>query len=256
MPCRVSACRLFHVYAPRTKGVLAVSYLKLKRVQWTLAIFLITSLLLRSFPGIDIAVSKFFFDEGFYSSAAWWATASRRAIVWFLALSVGSAVAVSVFNRWTGRNLWDMHGRKACYLFLVLAIGAGLIVNVTLKDHFGRARPRDIAEFGGTRQFTPAFVISHECARNCSFPSGEAAAAFFFLALATALRRKRALFLAGLLFATLVSLSRLAVGAHFFSDIVVSFFIMWILSDVLSHYMLAADSRHLYAQTLPGRSAG
>jgi lipid A 4'-phosphatase len=233
-----------------------VGYFKLKRAQWTLAGFLITALLLRYFPGIDLAVSKLFFDEAFHSSTNWWAKDSRKAVDWFLSVSIVSAVAAFIFNRWAGRNLWDMHGRKVCYLLLVLAIGAGLVVNVMLKDHFGRARPRDIVEFGGPKQFTPAFVISHECARNCSFPSGEAAAAFFSLALATALRRKRALFLAGILFATLVSLSRLAVGAHFFSDILVSFFVMWILSDVLSHYMLSAESRHLYAQTLPGRSTG
>jgi hypothetical protein len=43
---------------------------------------------------------------------------------------------------------------------------------------------------------------------------------------------------AGISFGALVSVSRLAVGAHFFSDVVVSFFVMWIRSDVLHHYML------------------
>ena len=60
----------------------------------------------------------------------------------------------------------------------MLVLGAGLVVNGILKDDFGRARPRDIEAFGGSSQFTPAFVVSHECDRNCSFSSGDGAGAF------------------------------------------------------------------------------
>jgi lipid A 4'-phosphatase len=115
-----------------------------------------------------------------------------------------------------------------------------LIVNVVFKDHFGRARPRDIEEFGGSKRFTPAFVISSECDSNCSFSSGEGAAGFFSMALALALSRRRAIFLAAVAMGSLVSLSRIAAGAHFFSDTVVSFFVMLILSDVLFYYVVSS----------------
>jgi membrane-associated PAP2 superfamily phosphatase len=52
-----------------------------------------------------------------------------------------------------------------------------------------------------------------------------------------ALSRKRAMFVAGIGLGSLVSLSRVASGAHFFSDTVVSFFVMLIVADVLYHYM-------------------
>ena len=47
----------------------------------------------------------------------------------------------------------------------------------------GAARGRSqIAEFGGDKRFTPAFVPSDQCARNCSFPAGDPAVGFYFVA--------------------------------------------------------------------------
>lgn len=215
-----------------------VSYLKLTRARIILACFLMSSLLLSGFPAIDLIISKLFFDEGFYLREQWWQGWIREGLVYFLCLSMASVVAVYVFNRLSKRNLYRIDGIKVCYLFLVLILGAGLIVNVIFKDNFGRARPRDIQEFGGSKRFTPAFAVSDECDRNCSFSSGEGAGGFFSLALALALSRRRAVFLAGVGLGMLVSWSRIASGAHFFSDTVVSFFVMLIFTDVLHHYMV------------------
>ena len=44
--------------------------------------------------------------------------------------------------------------------------------------------------------------------------------------------------LAAFAYGTVVSFSRVATGAHFFSDSVVSFFVMLISADVLYHYLL------------------
>jgi lipid A 4'-phosphatase len=128
------------------------------------------------------------------------------------------------------------------YLLLVLTVGAGLIVNVGLKDNFGRARPRDIAEFGGTKQFTAAYVVGRECNTNCSFSSGDAAGGFFSLALALALSRRRAVLAAAVAVGIVVSLARIASGAHFFSDTVVSFFVMLMVADVLHFYVVLTSA--------------
>jgi lipid A 4'-phosphatase len=219
-----------------------VGYLKRKRGRMIVACFLISSLLLAVFPGIDISVSRIFFDEGFRLRGKWWQAVFQEGIGYFICLSMASVAAVYVFNRLFRRQLWKVDGRKVCYLSLVLILGAGLIVNVLLKDNFGRARPRDIAEFGGEKVFTPAFVVSRECNTNCSFSSGDSAAAFFSLALALALSRKRAWFAAAIGLGIAISLSRIAVGAHFFSDTVVSFFVMLITADVLYHHMFQVSS--------------
>lgn len=223
---------------PLGDGGLLVSYLKRKRGRMIVACFLISSLLLAAFPHIDLFISSVFYDKGFHLRDRWWQTFLQDGLSYFLFLSMVLVVGAYLFNSLSRRNLWKIDGRKVCYLFLVLIVGAGLVVNVILKDSFGRARPRDVIEFGGAKVFTPAFVVSRECNTNCSFSSGDGAGAFFSLALAMALSRRRALFVAGIGLGVVVSLSRIAVGAHFFSDAVVSFFVMLITADVLYHYMI------------------
>ena len=143
-----------------------------------LASFLIASLLFVQFPEIDLGVARMLFDDGFYLRGPWTALA-HDSVLYFLGLSLFSVVGLYFYNRFFGRNVCGIDGRKVSYLFLVLILGAGLIVNGVFKDDFGRARPRDIVEFGGSKRFTPAFVISRECDRNCSFSSGDGAGASF-----------------------------------------------------------------------------
>lgn len=216
-----------------------MQYFRLGRSQVILASFLMFSLLVATFPSIDIAISQLFFHGGF-PRAQWWQSLLHDSLNWFLGLSLGLVTAIYVFNRVFRRKICNVDGRRVAYLFLVLIIGAGLIVNWTLKDNFGRARPRDVAEFGGHKTFTPAFVVSHECRTNCSFSSGDAAGGFFSLALVFALaRRRRAALVAGLAIGGIESLARISSGAHFFSDTGVSFFVMLITADVLYFYMVA-----------------
>src|SRR5215218_7082625 len=140
-------------------------YLFLRRSQIILASFAIASLLLAVFPTVDIHISRIFFQGTFPDR--WWQKLLHEYVGLFLTLSLLAILALYACNRLSKRNVCCVDGRKVVYLFLVVILGAGLIVNVGLKDHFGRARPRDIEEFGGAKQFTAAFVVSHECARNC-----------------------------------------------------------------------------------------
>lgn len=217
---------------------LVVSYLELKRARIILGCFLMSALVLLAFPAIDISISRIFFEQGFHLKDQWWYSLVRDGLTYLLGLSMIAILGIYVFNRLSKRDLCRIDGRKVSYLFLVLIFGAGLVVNVIFKDSFGRARPRDIDEFGGSKQFTPAFVISDQCDTNCSFSSGEGAAGFFSLALALALSRRRAVLLAALGLGGLVSFLRVAAGAHFFSDTIVSFFVMLIFTDVLYYYVV------------------
>jgi lipid A 4'-phosphatase len=225
-------------------------YLRLRRSQIILASFVILSVLLTTFPAIDLFISRSFF-HGSFQQTQWWQRLLHEGIGWFLGASLLAVVALYAWNRLSKRNLLGVDGKRVLYLFLVLIIGAGLIVNVVFKDHFGRARPRDVAEFGGSKIFTPPFTISNECSTNCSFSSGDGAAAFFSLALALALSRKRRLFAAALALGVLVSLARISAGAHFFSDTVVSFFVMLIVADVLFYYMVLTKQERETPKTEP-----
>ena len=216
-------------------------YFKLRRSRIALGSFLAFAVLMTTAPGIDLAVSRFFYDGNSFLRARAFQSAQQLVLLLFLCISTAGVIAIYAYNRRFARNLSGIDGRRVVFLLLVLGLGPGLIVNTTLKDNFGRARPRDITEFGGSKQFTPAFVVSRECNKNCSFSSGDAAGGFFAIALALALTRRRAVFVAALLFGAAISLSRVASGAHFFSDTVVSFFIMLILSDLLHHYVVLSD---------------
>ena len=193
-----------------------MSYLRLRRTHTILACFVTSSVLLAAFSDVDIRISRLFFENGFYLANQGWTRLMHDAVRYFILVSMISVVGIYVFNRLSKRSLCAIDGRKVVYLLLVLILGAGLIVNAGLKDSFGRARPRDIEEFGGGLAFTPAFVMSSACNSNCSFGFG-----------------------------VMVSVSRIASGAHFFSDTVVSFFVMLIVADALHHHMFSTSPEPL-----------
>jgi len=216
-----------------------MEYLKLRRSQVILGSFAIFALFVTAFPGVDIAISSLFFDGKSFLRDQWWQKFLQQALGYFIPLSVGVVATLYACNRLFRKNICGVDGRRVVYVILVLAIGCGFIVNFGLKDHFHRARPRDVVEFNGTRVFTPAFQVSNQCKTNCSFSSGDAAGGFFSLALALALSRRRAAYAAALAVGVVMSIARISSGAHFFSDTVTSFFVMLIVADVLFFYLLA-----------------
>ena len=119
--------------------------------------------------------------------------------------------------------LWTDWRRSALFILLFIAIGPGLTVNILLKEQVGRARPREIIEFGGSHQFTQ-FWQTGDAGSNSSFPSGHAAIAFFTIAPWFPLRRRHhktasAFLGVGLSFGVLVGIARMLQGGHFASDI-------------------------------------
>lgn len=215
-----------------------MNYLRLRRGRVIVGSFLLFAGFILTFPDVDLHVSGFFYDGHKFLTNQWWQNLLRDGLGYFLGISFCGVVAVYLWNRRFGAHIGNVDGRRVAYLLLVGVIGAGLIVNVVFKNHFGRARPRDVAEFGGTRHFTPPFIPTNQCRTNCSFSSGDAAGAFFAIALASALSQRRRYLAAAVGFGIVVSIARISAGAHFFSDTVTSFFVMLIVSDVLFHYMV------------------
>jgi lipid A 4'-phosphatase len=130
-------------------------------------------------------------------------------------------------------KLFD-HKRRALFLLCALLLGPGLFVNVTLKDNsIGRARPEQTVAFGGEARFTSAFEYSGECEKNCSFTSGHASIGFVLIAAAWAARR-RYYFIAGCILGGLLGVVRIAQGAHFLSDVLFSFWAVYLVSLFLA----------------------
>ena len=61
-----------------------MNYLKLRRAQWILASFVGSSLFLMAFSGIDLRVSRFFYDRGFAAAGQGWQTILHEGMGWFL----------------------------------------------------------------------------------------------------------------------------------------------------------------------------
>lgn len=215
-----------------------MQYLRLKRSQIILGAFFLFSLFALAFPEMDLRISRLFYDHQFFLRDQWWQRVLQVGLGYFLMAALGAVVACYVRNKVLKRCQCVVDGRKVAYVLLVMIIGAGLIVNAGLKNNFGRARPRDVAEFGGTKEFTPPFVLSQQCHTNCSFSSGDSAGAFFSLALVMAFRRRRNWMIAAITLGAIVSFGRIAAGAHFFSDTVVSFFVMLLMADALYYYVV------------------
>jgi len=111
---------------------------------------------------------------------------------------------------------------------VALLIGPVLIINVVLKNHYGRTRPVHITEFEGKARFTSVFTLSDQCKQNCSFSSGHAAGAFFLCIFAMGRRSKMLWLLTGSL-ALLTCLARISQGGHFISDAYASgVIVLWV----------------------------
>lgn len=179
-------------------------------------------------PRIDIAVAGWFHvaGAGFPAAESGIAVALRDLLrLSFDAICV-VVLALLVRAAWQGHRA-AVPARLWGFVATVLVVGPGLLANALFKEHWGRARPDAILAFGGDRVFSPPFLITDQCARNCSFVSGEAAAwaavsIAFGVLLWASMPPARRLWLVVVLAvpALLAGYLRIAMGRHFLSDVV------------------------------------
>ncbi len=203
-------------------------------------LFILSSLLFVLYPQIDIEFSSLFYDanEKFYLAHKWWVLVIYHSVKYFIIFSLVVAIGVTSYNYFKNRSILNMTGKKLAFLLLVLALGPGLIVNWVFKENFGRARPQNTEIFGASKAFTPAFVISSECETNCSFSCGHASGAFFAIALALLATKRKKLYLSlAIVYGFLVGLGRVIQGGHYLSDVIVSFFVVFIVSKIIYYFM-------------------
>ena len=159
--------------------------------------------------------------------------------LWVGTVLVAPAVAALVIKLILPRRKLLVSGRAIVFLIATLALAPGLLVNVVLKDHWGRPRPIDVTQFGGTEHFVAWWDPRGDCPNNCSFVSGDVAGAFWTIApAALAPPQWRALaYGAALALGAGMAAVRVMAGGHFVSDVVFAgiftFLIIWIVHGLI-----------------------
>jgi lipid A 4'-phosphatase len=200
-----------------------------------LALWVTLAIVLNGEPGIDLAVSRLFFLEfpcaegsprqvcgAFTLSASGFWTVLRELFHYVPAAAAAVVAALLARDLNAGQRLSEPRPLYSLTALAAFLAGPGLLVNLLLKEHWGRPRPASTDLFGGDLPFVPAGQWSDACASNCSFVSGEASAAFWLICLIPLLPARWvrpggplivaiAIFTAGL---------RVAFGGHYLSDVV------------------------------------
>jgi lipid A 4'-phosphatase len=206
-------------------------------------------------PGLDLWVSGLFFASktGFdgFASGIW---NQLRLAIWRVSEIV---LALSILAYLTQRlapfPLLRATRRLSGFTAALYLVGPGLLVDVVLKPLWGRARPAQVTEFGGTLTFTPPHVLSHQCTGNCSFVAGEVAGAValavvLFLVVdrlksRITLSRRRIAQGVILLVPLFVGVQRIAAGRHFLSDVLLSAIFILLCAVLLKALILQPRSR-------------
>jgi len=184
-----------------------------------------------AWPELDLAVARWFAPpDGYVQAKAWWWVQVINLYVpaifrWMIFAALGLWMVATQRDRW---KQWRL---PLAFFILSGALGPGLVVNSVFKEHWQRARPYEVVNFGGTEQFTRAGVITDQCDNNCSFVSGHVSCGFFFasLMLVQAQRRRRWA-LVGCMAGAVIAFARMADMAHWLSDTLWAAPITWACS--------------------------
>jgi len=216
------------------------------------------SALFLAFPVIDLAVTDLFFraGDGFAASQVPVLKAFRKTsdiVLGLLMLGLLGRLASALAHH--GSDAFTV-ARRCCYLLVALALGPGLVVNGILKSQWGRPRPIAIDAFGGDAPYQPVWRISDWCQNNCSFVSGEASSAVWFVAALVLVpaRYRLAVGIPVVAYAVLLSANRIAFGGHFLSDVVLSWTISGLVFAALYRLMVSAPGVAQRARALGRRS--
>lgn len=211
------------------------------------------------FPAIDRTVAAWFFVESPCSPEKTARSVcgdfplrysppfvALRQFLQYLPVALAAALAAaSIVWFATGRKPASRRSLQGAAVFWTYVLSVGLLVNGFFKEFWGRPRPHQTDLFGGNFPFVPAGEITSYCTSNCSFISGEAAAAAWLTCLVTLLPRQYAsLKSAGYLLAATLAVSasvlRMSFGAHYLSDVVIAS-----LATLLVFSLLAMASARL-----------
>ncbi|WP_137153988.1 phosphatase PAP2 family protein [Rhizobium sp. FKL33] len=228
------------------RNALSYTLLALVAAVVTLGVF-------HAFPGLDLAAAKLFchayapgdamfagrYCPGFPAQDDWRLRAVRK-VLFYLPPMAATLFAVDMLYRRAVTPPWLCRGYRleAMALLAYLAVPICL-VNGVFKEYSGRPRPYDTTLFGGDLNFVSVADFTGACTRNCSFVSGEAAAAGWLLGVALILPSRYSLLRLALIVASIVTpVLRVAMGGHYLSDALLG----WLAGAISLPLMMVASS--------------
>lgn len=159
----------------------------------------------------------------------------RDTALWVGTVIIAPVIGALVLKLVLPKRKMLVPGRAVLFLIATMALGPGLLVNVVLKEHWGRPRPIDVTQFGGEHQYVRWWDPRGDCPSNCSFVSGDVSGAYWTLAPAalTPPQWRVVAYGAALALGSGMGALRVMAGGHFVSDVIFSgvftFLIIWLM---------------------------
>jgi len=178
------------------------------------------------FPAVDLWASGLFYSDetGFRAQSDPFLRRLRHLGPYLVRIIAIASVAVLLLKLLLPGRRPLVPLRAPLFLLTTLILGPGVLVNLILKNNWGRPRPVMVEQFGGDLPYQPVWWPTNLCDTNCSFVSGEASAGIWLVAavflVPAAWRVAVACFVLPLAF--VLSVNRIAFGGHFLSDTLLS----------------------------------
>ena len=238
------------------------------RLLWALFFFCVA--VFAKFPALDLIVSSRYFDAdrgGFLHAQAplvlWlydWTPPIGRGLALLAALHALLAPWLARALRASGKadaaRRCEGPWRHVSTVFVCAALlGPGLVIEGVFKNTVGRPRPVQVEAFGGPQAFQGPFAVGENPGSHRSFCSSHAAAGFALMGLGLtcgATWRRRWL-LIGLVSGAVIGAGRIMQGGHFLSDVIFSFYAVWMSCELVAWLDRRRLSRHRRPPSRPNR---
>ena len=170
-----------------------VRFIKANPVATCLLLVAVASAVFLVFPGIDLWFSELFYRSrgGFWlrrNDALAFFRSTNDALIAVIVVALIASVAVKLARP---EKPSPIPPNVIVFLLSTLLLGPLLLVNVILKNNWGRPRPVEVDLFGGEAPYVEVWRITGWCDDNCSFVSGEASSGIWFVAVAMVLPKIR-----------------------------------------------------------------
>lgn len=197
-------------------------------------LFILSSLVLAFYPSADIGFSsifyrgnnQFFVQHYLVSSSYFYEFVIRDVLMPLIVVFLLFFPIILKFSKYLKTKFHQYNFKIIDIFFIwVSAILVTGVVSSLLKNLWGRARPVDTTIFDGDKIFTPWTFYSTQCLDNCSFVSGDASVGFFIACFYYITKNNKFIYLS-IIAGLIIGIVRIGAGAHFLSDILMSFVVV------------------------------